>query len=196
VLQDGHFQRLGGTRDLKINFRLLSATHVDIARAIEGNQFRADLYYRLNVVPVTLPPLRDRLSDIPLLADCLLKKHAARMKKQVRAIAPAAMEQLLAHSWPGNVRELENVVQSALATATDDVIGGFSLVVLNPSPSRAPTPSAAPALTIPIGTTLASAEGQLICETLKECGGDKQKAAQILGVSERTLYRHVPRPSQ
>jgi two-component system response regulator HydG len=193
VLQDGHFQRLGGTRDLEINFRLLSATHVDIARAMEENKFRADLYYRLNVVTLMLPPLCDRLSDIPLLADCLLKKHAAQMKKQVRAIAPAAMEQLLAHSWPGNVRELENVIQSALATATDDLIRSFSLVALNPSPSRLPASSSARALTIPIGTTLANAEDQLICETLKECGGDKQKAAQMLGVSERTLYRHVPR---
>jgi DNA-binding NtrC family response regulator len=194
VLQDGHFQRLGGTRDLEINFRLLSATHVDIARAMEENKFRVDLYYRLNVVTLTLPPLRDRLSDIPLLADCLLKKHAAQMKKQVRTIAPAAMEQLLAHSWPGNVRELENVIQSALATATDDVIRSFSLVALYPS--HVPGLSSARALTIPIGTTLANAEEQLICETLKECGGDKQQAAQMLGVSERTLYRHVPRPGQ
>ena len=113
VVQGGRFQRLGGTRELQIDCRLLSATHVDIPRAIEEEKFRADLYYRLNVVTLTLPALRDRRVDIPLLADFLLKKHAARMGKQVRAIAPAAMEQLLAHSWPGNVRELENVIQSA-----------------------------------------------------------------------------------
>ena len=194
VVQDGHFQRLGSTRDLEIDFRLLSATHVDIPRAIEENKFRADLYYRLNVVTLTLPALRDRRADIPLLADFLLKKHAERMRKQVRAIAPAAMEQLLARSWPGNVRELENVIQSALAIATEDTIRGFSLMALNQSPSRAPTTLSARALTIPIGTPLATAEEQLICETLRECGGDKQKAAQMLGVSERTLYRHVPRP--
>jgi two-component system response regulator HydG len=196
VVQDGRFQRLGGTRDLEINFRLLSATHVDIPKAIEEKKFRADLYYRLNVVTLTLPALRDRRADIPLLADHLLQKHAARMQKPVRAIAPDAMEQLIAHSWPGNVRELENVIQSALATATDDTLRGFSLLALNRSPSRVSTNSSAHVLTIPIGTPLAAVEDQLICETLKACGGDKQSAAQMLGVSERTLYRHIPRPEQ
>lgn len=196
VVQDGSFQRLGGTRDLEIDFRLLSATHVDIPQAIEEKKFRADLYYRLNVVTLAMPTLRDRRADIPLLADRLLKKHAARMQKQVRVIAPTAMKKLLAHSWPGNVRELENVIQSALATATDDTIRDFSFTVLNQGhPPPRPT-SSVRALTIPIGTTLAIAEDQLICEALKECGGDKQKAAQMLGISERTLYRHVHRPSQ
>jgi two-component system, NtrC family, response regulator HydG len=196
VVQDGRFQRLGGTRDLAIDFRLLSATHVDIPKAIEENKFRTDLYYRLNVVTLTLPALRDRRADIPLLADHLLQKHAARMQKPVRTIAPAAMEQLLAHAWPGNVRELENVIQSALATATDETIRNFSLLALNPNPAHAHPTSAGRALTIPIGIPLAVVEGQIICETLKACGGDKQKAAQLLGVSERTLYRHVPRPDQ
>lgn len=171
-----------------------SATHVDLPSAIEENKFRADLYYRLNVVRITLPVLRDRRGDIPLLADCLLKKHAARMQKPVRAIAPAAMEQLLAHSWPGNVRELENVIQSALATATDDTLRSFSLLALNPNSAHPVL--AAHALAIPIGTSLAAAEDHLISETLKACGGDKQKAAQMLGVSERTLYRHVLQPGQ
>jgi two-component system response regulator HydG len=196
VLQDGRFQRLGGTRDLQIDCRLLSATHVDIPKAIEERQFRADLYYRLNVVTLTLPALCHRRADIPLLADSLLKKHAVRMQKQVPAIAPTAMEQLLAHSWPGNVRELENIIQSALATATDDTIRGFALMALNPSPSHGHAASSARALSIPIGTALATAEDHLIRETLKECGGDKQKAAQMLGVSERTLYRHIPQPGQ
>jgi two-component system response regulator HydG len=194
VVQDGRFQRLGGTRDLEIDFRLLSATHVDLPKAIEENKFRADLYYRLNVVTLTLPPLRERRADIPLLADHLLQKHAARMQKSVRAIAPAAMEQLLAHPWPGNVRELENVIQSALATATEDTLRGFSLLALNQNLAHAQPTSAARALTIAIGTPLAIVEDQFIGETLKACGGDKQKAAQLLGVSERTLYRHVPRP--
>lgn len=191
VLQDGRFQRLGGTRELEIDFRLLSATHVDIPKAIEEKKFRADLYYRLNVIALTLPPLRDRREDIPLLADHLFQKHAARMRKPVHAITPAAMAQLLAHAWPGNVRELENVIQSALATATDDTLQGFSLSASNPSPSRISSAPSARTLTIPIGTRLAVIEDQVISETLKECGGDKQKAAHMLGVSERTLYRHV-----
>lgn len=189
VLQDGRFQRLGSTRDLEIDFRLLSATHVNIPRAIDEKKFRADLYYRLNVIALNLPALRDRCEDIPLLADHLLQKHAARMGKQIHAIAPAAMAQLLAHPWLGNVRELENVIQSALATATDNTLHGFSLSALNPSPSRVPSASSARTLTIPVGTPLAAVEDQVIGETLKECGGDKQKAAQMLGISERTLYR-------
>ena len=148
----------------------------------------------MNVVTLTLPALRERRADIPLLADHLLQKHAARMQKSVRAITPAAMEQLLAHAWPGNVRELENVIQSALATATEDTLRGFSLLALPPHPDHPQPTSAARPLTIPIGTSLASAEHLLITETRKACDGDKQKAAQLLGVSERTLYRHVPRP--
>jgi len=194
VVQDGCFQRLGSTRELKIDFRLLSATHVDLPKAIEEKKFRTDLYYRLNVVTITLPALRDRRSDIPLLADCLLRKHAVRMQKHIRAIAPAAMEQLIAHAWPGNVRELENVIQSALATATEDTISSFSLLASNSNPPC--TTSAPRALTIPIGTPLAVVEDYFICETLKEFGGDKQKAAQVLGVSERTLYRQAHRPGQ
>jgi len=191
VLQDGRFQRLGGTRNLEIDFRLLSATHVDIPRAIEEKKFRADLYYRLNVVTLTLPALRDRRGDIPLLADHLLKKHAARMRKQIGTITPAAMEQLLAHSWPGNVRELENVIQSALATATDDTLRNFSFSPMNPGPAQSSLTSSASTLSISIGTPLAAVEDQVIAETLKACSGDKQKAAHLLGISERTLYRHV-----
>jgi two-component system response regulator HydG len=192
AVQDGRFQRLGGTRDLEINFRLLSATHVDLPKAIAEKKFRADLFYRLNVITLTLPALRDRRGDIPLLADCLLQKHAQRMQKPVRGIAPAAMEQLLAHSWPGNVRELENVIQSGLAIATGDTIRSFSLLTVNRS--LPPTPSSPRVFTIPVGTPLAAVEDRLIHETLKECGGDKQKAAQLLGVSERTLYRQAHRP--
>lgn len=193
VVQDGRFQRLGGTHDHEIDFRLVSATHVDIPRAIEEKTFRADLYYRLSVVTLTLPALRERLSDIPLLADYLLKKHGARMQKQARSIAPSAMEQLLIHSWPGNVRELENVIQSALATSNDETICNFPWAALKPTHSHASGTPSTQALTIPIGTSLADAEDQLICETLKACAGDKQKAAQILGVSERTLYRQAHR---
>jgi DNA-binding NtrC family response regulator len=116
------------------------------------------------------------------------------MQKHIRAIAPAAMEQLIAHAWPGNVRELENVIQSALATATEDTISSFSLLASNSNPPY--TTSAPRALTIPIGTPLAVVEDYFICETLKEFGGDKQKAAQVLGVSERTLYRQAHRPGQ
>jgi two-component system response regulator HydG len=191
VLQDGRFQRLGSTRDIQVDVRVISATHVDIAEAIREKVFREDLYYRLNVVHVSLPPLRERRDDIPLLADHFLKKYAARMQKPVRGTAPAAMEQLLSHTWPGNVRELENTLQRALAVATSDTITHFQLLSNITPASGVP---AGPSVTVPVGVTLAEAEERLIRETLLQCGGDKEKAARLLGISSRTLYRRNARP--
>ena len=188
VLQDGRFQRLGSTRDIQIDVRVISATHVDIQKAITENRFREDLYYRLNVVRLTLPPLRAHPEDIALLADHFLKKYLVKMQKNVRAIAPQALDQLLTHQWPGNVRELENTIQRALAVATNDIIQSFQLT---PPPRSGGAPASfAPAVTIPVGTTLEEADNLLISETLNQCGGDKEKAAKMLGVSSRTLYRH------
>ena len=126
VLQDGEFQRLGGTRNLKTDVRLLTATHEDILARIAGNQFRHDLYYRINTVQVSLPALRERREDIPLLARHFLAKFAAEMRREVQVITPKALDQLCAHSWPGNVRELEHVIQRAVALATGDTITSFT----------------------------------------------------------------------
>lgn len=186
VLQDGRFQRLGSTRDIQVDVRVISATHVDIAQAIAEKKFREDLYYRLNVVHVALSSLRERCDDVPLLADHFLKKYAARMQKNVQSIAPQALEQLLGHHWPGNVRELENAIQRALAVATGDTIQSFQLI---PSASSDETKSLGPKVVIPIGTPLAQAEERIITETMNQCGGDKEKAARMLGISSRTLYR-------
>jgi two-component system response regulator HydG len=192
VLQDGRFQRLGSTKDIQVDVRVASATHVDIPQAIEDKKFREDLYYRLNVVHLTLPPLRERLDDLPLLADHFLKKYSARMQKTVTGIAPAAIEQLLGHWWPGNVRELENTMQRAIAVATGDLIPSFQLITPRTSGWNA-VPSG-PSVTLPIGITLAEAEERLIQETLKQCVGDKEKAAKTLGISSRTLYRRDAKP--
>lgn len=188
VLQDGRFQRLGSTRDIQVDVRVISATHVDIHNAIAEKNFREDLFYRLNVVNLTLPPLRQRQDDIPLLADHFLKKYAARMQKDVRAIAPAALEQLLAHTWPGNVRELENAMQRSLVVTTGDTIQSFHLVPVFSTTAGAGQP-VGPAVTIPIGMPMAEAEERIITETLNQCGGDKEKASKMLGISSRTLYR-------
>ena len=187
VLQDGRFQRLGGTKDQHVDVRLISATHVDLPKTIAAGKFREDLYYRLNVVHIGLPALRDRKDDLPLLADHFLKKYAARMQKDVRSIAATAMDQLLAHNWPGNIRELENTFQRALAVATEPVIHNFQLLS---NPGLTSGAVHGPAITLPIGTTLADAEDRLISETLTVCNGDKEKAAKLLGISSRTLYRH------
>ncbi len=192
VLQDGSFQRLGSTKDIHVNMRLISASHVDIPNAIAAKKFREDLYYRLNVVHLTIPPLRERADDIPLLATHFVRKYAARMQKEIRVIAPEAMQQLLTHSWPGNVRELENAVQRAIAVATDDTIRAFILCAAAPGGVAAPLGAVTgSAVSIPLGTPLAQAEDRLINETLALCGGDKEKAARMLGVSSRTLYRRA-----
>ena len=188
VLQDGRFQRLGGTKDQQVDVRLISATHVDLTKAIAAGKFREDLYYRLNVVRIGLPALRDRKDDLPLLADHFLKKYAARMQKDVRSIAAPALDQLLAHNWPGNIRELENTFQRALAVATEPVINNFQLLS---TPGLTGATVHGPAVTFPIGIKLADAEDRLINETLTVCGGDKEKAAKMLGVSSRTLYRRA-----
>jgi len=188
VLQDGRFQRLGSTKDIQVDVRVISATHVDIHQAIADKKFREDLYYRLNVVNVALPPLRLRQDDIPLLADHFLKKYAARMQKDVRVIAPAALEQLLAHSWPGNVRELENAMQRAIAVAVGDTIQSFQLTTLVAA-GGAGGQVLGPSVTIPVGMSMAEIEERVITETLNQCGGDKEKAAKMLGISSRTLYR-------
>jgi transcriptional regulator with PAS, ATPase and Fis domain len=193
VLQDGRFQRLGSTKDIQVDVRVISATHVDIHQAIAEKKFREDLYYRLNVVNVALPPLRQRSEDIPLLVEHFLKKYAVRMRKDVRAVAPAAMEQLLSHSWPGNVRELENAIQRAIAVAPGDTIQSFQLVLL-PSGAAAGQ-SLGPSVTIPIGLPMADAEERIINAALIHCGGDKEKAAKLLGISSRTLYRRFSKPA-
>jgi len=192
VLQDGRFQRLGSTKDIQVDVRVISATHVDIHQAIAEKKFREDLYYRLNVVHVTLPPLRQRSEDIPLLTEHFLKKYAARMRKDVRTVAAAAMEQLLNHSWPGNVRELENAIQRAIAVVAGDTIQSFQLVLL-PSGSAAGQ-SFGPSVTIPIGLPMAEAEERIIHAALTHCDGDKEKAAKLLGISSRTLYRRFSKP--
>jgi len=187
VLQDGRFQRLGSVKDVQVNVRVISATHVDIHKAIAEGKFREDLFYRLNVVNVTVPALRQRTDDIPLLAEHFLKKYAARMQKSVHAIAPKAMEQLLHHTWPGNVRELENSMQRAIVVTPGDTIQMFQLT---PPPSiTASGESLGPSITIPIGLPMAEAEDRIVAAALDQCGGDKEKAAKLLGISSRTLYR-------
>jgi two-component system, NtrC family, response regulator HydG len=188
VLQDGRFQRLGSTKDLQVDVRVISATHVDIHKAISEREFREDLYYRLNVVNLTLPALRQRGDDIPLLANHFLQKYSKRMQREVKTIAPAAMEQLLTHMWSGNVRELENAMQHAIVVASGEAILAFQLTPLL-SATAVTGQSLGPSVNIPIGMPIADAEERIISATLNQCAGDKEKAAKLLGISSRTLYR-------
>jgi DNA-binding NtrC family response regulator len=190
VLQDGSFQRLGGTKEIRVNMRLLCATHADIPKAIEEGKFRHDLYYRINTVPIVLPPLRERREDIPLLASHFLRMHAAAMGRDVRAIAPGALDQLLAHPWPGNVRELDHVIERAVALANTDTIKSFTFA---PSASSAATATSArngSDISIRIGTSVDEATKRLVRATIEHCAGNKLKAARLLGIAPRTMYRH------
>jgi DNA-binding NtrC family response regulator len=190
VLQDGRFQRLGGTRTVDTDVRLLAATHADIPGRIAERQFRQDLYYRINTVQIAMPALRGRTDDIPLLAAHFLARFSGEMQKEVRTIAPRAMDELLKHSWPGNVRELEHVLQRAMALATGESIETF--VFSNAGGARVPAASSS-VITVPVGTTLNEATQQLVAATIEHCGGNKLQAARILGIPSRTMYRHFAR---
>ena len=195
VLQDGSFQRLGGTKEIRVNVRLLCATHADIPRAMAEGKFRHDLYYRINTVPVALPALRERREDIPLLAGYFVQKHAAEMDRDVRTIAPRALDQLLAHTWPGNVRELNHVVQRAVALADGNTISSFEF-----APAAAPDGKTEArngmGISISIGTTVDEATRRLVQVTIEHCAGNKLKAARLLGIPPRTMYRHFPNSEQ
>jgi two-component system response regulator HydG len=191
VLQDGRFQPLGGTTELETNVRFLAASHVDLPRAIRENRFRHDLYYRINTVQIVLPPLRERPEDIPLLAEHFLAKFSAEFRKRPCAIAPAAIEQLLAHSWPGNVRELEHVVQRAVALGPGGLINRFIFAPAADAPGSVFHKEAnGSQISIPIGTTVDEATRRLVVATVRQCGGNKFQAAQMLGIPPRTMYRH------
>ncbi len=197
VLQDGSFQRLGGRKEIQVNVRVLCATHADIPKAISEGKFRHDLYYRINTVQIVLPPLRERGEDIPLLASFFLRTFAAEMGRDLRAIAPQALDQLRAHRWPGNVRELEHVMQRAVALAGGDTINDFTFA---PAASGAAHTATAvrdeSSIAIPIGTTLNEATKRFVQATVDRCEGNKLKAARILGVPPRTMYRHFSKPEE
>jgi DNA-binding NtrC family response regulator len=196
VLQDGRFQRLGATKEIRANVRLLCATHADIPKAIAAEKFRHDLYYRINTVQILLPPLRDRRDDIPLLAGHFLRTFADAMGKEVHAIAPRAFDQLLAHAWPGNVRELNNVIQRAVALTENDTISDFAFAESARNALEAAAGPDGGSISIPVGTTVGEATRRLVRATIAHCAGNKLKAARMLGIPPRTMYRHFSNSDQ
>ncbi len=191
VLQEGEFERVGGTRTLKVDVRLVTATNKDLAAAVREKAFRDDLYYRLNVVVLRLPPLRERTEDIPLLAHHFLQMYATRNNKRLEGFGPAVLEQLLAYPWPGNVRELEHAVEHAVIFARGTAVELRDL----PEAIAGLGPEVPKAISIPVGTPLEEVERRVIEETLRLTKGDKKLAAAFLGVSPRTIYRKLEEPS-
>ncbi|MEJ5366798.1 MAG: sigma-54 dependent transcriptional regulator [Bryobacteraceae bacterium] len=191
VLQDREFERLGSNRTRQIDVRVIAATNVDLRRALEEGNFREDLYYRLNVFPITIPPLRERREDIPLLAERFLRRFAAESGSQVREISPEAMRKLVEYDWPGNVRELENVIERSLLYADGTVLLPEH-IRLDHAPRRGNNGAAVAAANgfLPEGLTLDQYEQQLIREALRRAGGNKSQAARLLGLSRNALrYR-------
>ena len=197
-LQEGEIERLGGTSTVKVDSRVVAATNRDLSAAVQAGKFREDLYYRLNVIQVVLPPLRERVEDIPLLADHFVARYAAKNNKQFSGITPGAMEALEAYAWPGNVRELENAIERAVVLSPGSEIDIDALPQPLLHAARGPRGPIPPALegrtlSIPLGTTMEEIELRVIRETLRHTKGDKNLAAQLLGIAARTIYRKLDR---
>src|SRR5262245_6488809 len=186
VLQEGEYEPVGG-HTVRADARIVAATNKDLSAEVEAGRFREDLYYRLNVISVTAPPLRARREDVPLLVDHFVGLYCKKNARARLAIPPDVLGRLVDYSWPGNVRELENVIERAAVLCRGESIGLDDLPEAIASAS-APAPSA---LTFPIGTPLEEVELRMIKETLKHAQGDKPLAAQLLGISTRTIYRKL-----
>ena len=182
VLEEKEFTRVGGNELIKVDVRVISATNKDLKQAVAKGQFREDLYYRLNVVTIELPPLRERKEDILLLAQHFLKKFAVENQKGITGFSPEATDFLLKYEWPGNVRELENAIERAVILAKDSHIEVADL----PQESLTLTHSAPL-----VGKNLGEVEKNHILNILNETGGNYSKAARILGISRMTLYNKI-----
>jgi DNA-binding NtrC family response regulator len=187
VLQEREFERLGGTRTLKVDVRLIAATNRDLRAALEDGTFREDLYYRLNVVAIDIPPLRDHKEDIPALADFFLKKYSGELQKPLEGFTPQAMKAMMDFHWPGNVRELENIIQRGVTLSSGKMLEAADIHLDLPA-ARASADGAAPVL--PSGMTLDQWEDEIIREALRQADGNKSQAARALGLSRNALrYR-------
>jgi DNA-binding NtrC family response regulator len=186
VLQEREFERLGGTRTIKVDVRLIAATNRDLREALEQGTFREDLYYRLNVVPIDLAPLRQRKEDIPELVNLFISRFAGDSGKPVEGITPEAMQILVNYHWPGNVRELQNIIERACALAKGTVIEAAD-IHLDVRPAK--TSNGAGGF-LPDGMTLEHWEDEMIREALRRANGNKSQAARLLGLSRNALrYR-------
>jgi DNA-binding NtrC family response regulator len=192
-LQEHEFERVGGNQTIRVDVRVIAATNRDLADLVAKGKFREDLYYRLNVVALEMPPLRDRRTDIPGLAKFFLDRYAKENAKPIEGLMPDALERLASYDWPGNVRELENAIERAVVLCNT---ANIEVRHLPPSVQPRMTPAGMPAIP---GSTMADIERYAILETLKSTGGSTSRAAEILGISVRTIqyrlhqYNEAPR---
>jgi DNA-binding NtrC family response regulator len=191
VLQDGEMRPVGGTEAIRVDVRLVCATNRDLDAEVKAGRFREDLYFRINVVTVRMPPLRDRAGDIPILVRHFINKIARREGRAEASVSPEALDLLCRYGWPGNVRELENAIERAVAVAKGNVVLPSDLPVEVYGGAQV-----APASIIEDRPTLGELEKRYIALVLGECGGNKKKAAEKLGIDRRTLYRALERSGE
>jgi DNA-binding NtrC family response regulator len=189
VLQEGSFERLGGTRTLHVDVRVVAATNKNLLQEVEAQRFREDLYYRLNVISLHLPPLCERQDDIPLLAAHFLRKYAQQNNKEITGIQQQALQLLQTYPWPGNVRELENVIERAVVLAQDSIITVEALG-LETHQIRRP-PISPDQFVLPPKATMAQVERAAIIQALEQSDGNRRAAARLLDIGAATLYRKV-----
>jgi len=186
VLQEGEFEKVGGNKTIRVNIRILAASNRDLQEAVKKGTFREDLYYRLNVVNLKLPPLRERRDDIPFLVNFFIEKYNRKYHMKVKGISQRALKVLTDYEWSGNVRELENTIESIL------VINNPEVVDLSHLPKGIRDFKGGPeVISIRIGTPLEEVEREILAQTLKATGGNKRKAAQLLGINVRTIHRKM-----
>lgn len=184
-LQEGEFERLGSVETLKVDTRFISATNVNLRQVIEKGLFREDLYYRLNVIQIRVPPLRERVEDIPYLVQRFLEESAKKNGRDIPLIHPDTMDSLMRYSWPGNIRELQNIIERwVVLNSTGNIDPSFL-------PPEIGGHEGHKRILIPIGLSLKKVEQLVMDETLRTAKGDKKLAAKLLGIHTRTLYRHL-----
>ena len=184
VLQEREFEPVGSSRTAKVDVRVIAATNKDLGKEIKEGRFREDLFYRLNVIPIHLPPVRERKEDIPALANHFLSLYREKNKKEIKEISPKALDLLIRHDWPGNIRELENCLERAVIVARGELIAPADLP---PAIQNLPAGKEDAEIPFPAGISLQEAEKALILKTLEDAGGNRSRAAEILGINRRTL---------
>ncbi|OGL13030.1 MAG: Fis family transcriptional regulator [Candidatus Rokubacteria bacterium RIFCSPLOWO2_02_FULL_72_37] len=192
VLQEGEFERLGGTRTIRVDVRVVAATNQDLAQMVREKRFREDLYYRLNVITINVPPLRERREDIHVLAQHFLRMYAAKNNRKLEGFTDEALRRLEAYAWPGNVRELENVIERGVVLARSAQMDVADL----PPEIAGATPLPEGVLSVRIGTPLAEVEQRLLEETLRVTKGNKTLTARLLGIDPRTVSRKLERQDE
>lgn len=185
VLQNRQFERVGGEKTIEVDVRIIAATNRNLEEEVKAGRFREDLYYRLNVVTVDVPPLRERKEDIPLLVSSFLDRFNRENEKDVKGFDSKAKSALMNFSWPGNIRQLQNVVEGCVAMSLSDTVKFSDL------PDYLQKTSGEQVISIPVGTSMEEAEMMIIHETLASVNGNRSKCAEILGIGRKTLYRKL-----